>query len=305
MSIRGLTILLGILRQQRKSRIIPLYSLVFVLLTPLVVSARSPKAASVKSPAVNARSSVVVEASTGKILCGKNPNDRQPPASTAKLMTAIVVMEKGDLSRAVTVSKHAALVQPMKLGFKQGDRITIEDLLYAALIRSANDAAVVLAEAIAGSEARFVQMMNEKAAEIGALNTKFINATGLPGPHQYITVLDLARIMNYALRFPKLREIIGTPVAEFSTEKGTTLLLQSTNKLLGADQALIGGKTGYTARAGHCFVCAAERDNSTIIVALLGSPSRKQLWQETEQLIGRGFRIIATDRPSKMEQSKL
>ncbi len=298
MSIRGLNISLGVLHGQQKSRNVIFYTLAFLLLVSFFASPSTAKV-------VNARSAVVIEASTGRVLWGRNPNDRLPPASTAKLMTAIVVMEKGDLSKVVTVSRHAALVQPMKLGFKKGDRITIEDLLYAALIRSANDAAVVLAEAIAGSEASFVQLMNHKAAEIGATNTRFINATGLPGPHQYITVLDLAKIMNHALRYPKLKEIIGTPVAEFSTESGTTLLLQSTNKLLGSDQALIGGKTGYTARAGHCFVCAAERHNSTIIVAVLGSPSRKHLWEETEQLIGKGFRIIATDRPAKMQESKL
>ena len=245
------------------------------------------------------RAAVVMEASTGKILWAKNPDHRLPPASTAKLMTAILVLEKGDLSRMVTISKNASRVQPFKAGFKRGDRVTVEELLYAALLRSANDAAVALAEAVAGSEERFVLLMNQKAAEIGATHTKFINASGLPGPRQYITAADLSRIMKVALGYPKLKEVMGAPAVELSIENGATLFLKSTNKLLSSDEALIGGKTGYTARAGHCFVCAAEREKEIIIVAILGSPSRKRLWDEARELIGKGFQMItAAARPT-------
>ena len=181
------------------------------------------------------------------------------------------------------------LVCPRLRVFKKGDRVSVEQLLYAALIKSANDAAVALAEAVAGSEKDFVKLMNQKAISIGAENTSFSNSTGLPGPGQYITVLDLSTIMRYALGYPKLREIIGTPVAEISTEKGKKVLLKNTDKLLWSDRNLIGGKTGYTFEAGHCFVCAAERQNKRIIVALLKSPSRKLLWKEAEELIDKGF----------------
>jgi serine-type D-Ala-D-Ala carboxypeptidase (penicillin-binding protein 5/6) len=234
---------------------------------------------------INSRSAVVMDASTGEILYSKNPEQRLPPASTAKVMTAIVVMENENLSTVVTISKNASRVHPTKAGFKEGDRVTVEGLLYAALLRSANDAAVALSESVSGSEEEFVDLMNKKAISIGAMNTKFINATGLPGPGQHITAVDLSMIMKYAMRYTKLREIIGTPVAEVRTEKGKSLVLKNTDKLLGSDEKIIGGKTGYTDSAKHCFVCVAEKERKTVIVTLLGSRTRRGLWKETEKLI--------------------
>jgi serine-type D-Ala-D-Ala carboxypeptidase (penicillin-binding protein 5/6) len=242
---------------------------------------------------VFSRAAVVMDASTGKILYAKNPDLKCLPASTTKLMTAIVAIENKDLKDVVTISRNASLTPPHKAGLKAGDRVTVEELLYAALIGSANDAAVALAEAVAGSEARFVELMNRKAAAIGAIETKFINPNGLPGPGQHITASDLARIMNYSLRYPKLKEIIGTRVAEISTEKGKAIFLKNTNRLLWSDEDLVGGKTGFTQKARHCFVCAAERGNDTVLVALLGSPSRSYLWRESEILINKGFEVMA------------
>jgi D-alanyl-D-alanine carboxypeptidase (penicillin-binding protein 5/6) len=200
-------------------------------------------------------------------------------------MTAIVAIESENLAKVVTISKNASHAAPSKAGFKKGDRVTIEGLLYAALLESANDAAVALAEAMAGSEKRFVSLMNQKALAIGARDTKFINANGLPGSGQYTTALDLSKILNYALKIPRLREIIGTPEAQITTERGRLFYLRSTDKLLWSDEKVIGGKTGYTRKAGHCFVCAAQSESKTILVAVLGSPSRKNLWADTEKLI--------------------
>jgi D-alanyl-D-alanine carboxypeptidase (penicillin-binding protein 5/6) len=200
-------------------------------------------------------------------------------------MTAIVAVERENLSKVVTISKNASLAAPSKAGFKKGDRVTMEGLLYAALLESANDAAVAIAEAIAGSEKRFVSVMNQKALAIGAKDTKFINANGLPGRGQYTTALDLSKILNYALKIPKLREIIGTPEAQIATERGRIFYLRSTDELLWSDKKVIGGKTGYTQKAGHCFVCAAQREEKMILVAVLGSPSRKNLWADAEKLI--------------------
>jgi len=244
---------------------------------------------------VHTRSAVAMDASTGRILYAKNLNLRLPPASTTKLMTAVVVMENANLADVVTISRNASRVSPHKAGFKEGDRVTVEKLLYAALIGSANDAAVALAEAVAGSETRFVELMNKKAVEIGARDTRFINPHGLPGRGQYTTAFDLSKIMSYALMHPKLEEIIGTRVAEVSTENGNAIFLKNTNRLLWSDDDLVGGKTGYTHRARHCIVCAAERENATVIVALLGSPSRGDLWRESETLISKGFEVIGND----------
>src|SRR4030065_2685550 len=241
----------------------------------------------------HSRATVVMESSTGRILYAKNPNLRLPPASTTKLMTAIIVMEEANPWDVVKISKNVSLVSPLKAGFKEGDEVTVETLLYAALLRVSNDAAVALAEAVAGSEKRFVHLMNRKGEAMGLKDTKFINPHGLPGPDQHTTAFDLSIMMRYALRYPKLKEIIGTRVAEVSTARGKDLLLRNTNRLLWSDEDLIGGKTGYTRQARHCFVCAAEREKDTIIVALLGSPSRITLWKETETLIDKGFNIIA------------
>lgn len=238
---------------------------------------------------IQSRAAIAVDASTGKILYSKNQNRRLPPASTTKLMTAIVVLEKENLQRMVTISRNASRTAPSKLGLKPGDRITIDGLLYAALIGSANDAAVALAEAVAESESRFVQLMNQKALSIGARNTRFVNSSGLPGPGQHTTALDLSKILSYAMRYPKLREIIGTPEARITTERRRTFFLRNTDKLLWSDEKVIGGKTGYTRFARHCFVGAAQNETKTIIVAILGSPSRKNLWRETEKLISRNL----------------
>jgi len=244
---------------------------------------------------ITSQAAAVMDASTGRILYTKNSDCLLPPASTAKLMTAIMVMEKANLSDVVTISQKASRVHPFKVGLKKGDQVTVEGLLYAALLKSANDAAVALAEVVAGSEEYFVSLMNQKAVSIGAENTKFINATGLPGEGQYITASDLSRIMRHAMNYPKLKEILATPAAEVATERGKVISLRNTDKLLWSNEEIIGGKTGYTASAKHCFVCAAERNRKTIIVSLLGSPSRKNLWKEAKKLIEKGFQMLVHD----------
>ncbi len=259
----------------------------------LFICAALPSSAFAESTASQA--AVVMDASTGEILYGRNPSHLLPPASTAKLMTAIVVMEKANLSDIVTISQKASQAHPVKAGFRKGDKVTIEGLLYAALVKSANDAAVALAEAAAGTEECFVSLMNQKAASIGAVNTKFINATGLPGPGQYITAVDLSVLLKAAMSHPRLREILATPAAEVSTEKGKAIFLRNTDKLLWSDDEIIAGKTGYTYTAKHCLVFAAERNRKTIIVSLLGSPSRKNLWKEAKELTDKGFDIIARE----------
>ena len=268
----------------------PLWARLFFCLFVSIFSHSSAVAGVITSEAA-----VIMDASTGEILYGKNSDDLLLPASTAKLMTAIIVIEKADLSDTVTISPKASRTPSLKSGFKKGDKVTIEVLLYAALLKSANDAAVALSEAVAGSEDSFVSIMNQKSASLGATNTKFINATGLPGSGQHITASDLSRIMRVALNYPKLREILATPAAEVSTEKGKVIVLRNTDKLLSSDEEVIGGKTGYTYQAKHCFVFAAERNKKTIIVSLLGSPSRKNLWKEARELTDKGFLMIADD----------
>jgi len=241
---------------------------------------------------IQARAAVVMDAATGRVLYAKNPELRLLPASTTKLMTALVVIEKAKLTDIVTVSRRAASAPPTRAGLKAGDKVTIETLLYAALMKSANDAAVALAEGVAGSVEEFVALMNMKALAIGANNTHYINANGLPGEGQYITAYDLSKIMRHAIKYPVLKEILGTRITEIATETGKTMYIKNTNKLLWSDEDVLGGKTGYTNQARHCFVCAGERGNETLIVALLGSPRRDLLWKESEALMGVGAKVL-------------
>ncbi len=241
---------------------------------------------------IQSKAAVVMDAGTGRVLYAKNPELRLMPASTTKLMTALVVIEKANLKDVVTVSRKASNTAPTRAGLRAGDTVTIETLLYAALMKSANDAAVALAEGVAGSEEEFVQLMNRKALAIGANDTHFINANGLPGKGQYITAYDLTKIMRQAIKYPVLKEILGTRITEISTETGKTMFIKNTNKLLWSDEDLLGGKTGYTNQARHCFVSAGEKDKDTLIVALLGSPRRDLLWKETEELLGFGSRVL-------------
>lgn len=240
---------------------------------------------------VSARSALIMDASDGRVLFAKNPDLKQPAASTIKIMTAIVVSENANLDSVTTITSKAANQQPSKINLKKGDRIKIRELLYATLMESANDAATALAEAVAGSELKFVELMNRKALNIGATNTKYINANGLPGKGQYSTVSDLAKIMQYAIKIPVIKEILTTKVREISTEGGRTIFVRNTNRLLWADDDFQGGKTGFTRTARHCFVGASNKENKEIIISVLGAPSRPVLWSQSAMLFGRGSRI--------------
>lgn len=241
---------------------------------------------------IRSRAAIVMEASTGRILYGKNPNLRLLPASTTKLMTAMVALDRANPNDTVVISEKAASCSPVKARFRVGERVTVETLLNAVLIKSANDAAFALAEGVAGSEERFVQLMNEKVLALGMSDTKFVNATGLPMEGQYITVYDLARILRHALRYPLIKEIVATKVSRISTEDGREIFVKNSNKLLWSDDSVLGGKTGYTRAAKHCFVCASEQGGKTVITAILGATTNAQLWKESEHLMKKGFAIV-------------
>ena len=241
---------------------------------------------------IHSKAAVVIDASTGRVLYGKNPNLKLPPASTTKLMTAMIALDRLDLNQTVTISERASKVSPIKANLREGERVTVGTLLRAALIKSANDAAYALSEAVAGSEERFVELMNQKAAAIGMNDTRFINSTGLPEEDQYITAYDLAKMLRQALKYTFIREVLNTRTERIQTEDGRTIFLKNSNKLLWEDESVIGGKTGYTRVAKHCFVCASENEGESVIVSILGSPSRESLWTESEALISKGFNIL-------------
>ena len=221
------------------------------------------------------------------VLYEKNSSMRLPPASTTKLVTAMVAIDLLTPDQIVTVSKHAACTPSVSPHLRPGETFTVEDLLHIALIRSVNSAAIALAEAAAGSEEEFAKLMNEKVEKIGAMDTKFVNASGLPDEGiQYTTVYDLTLILKEALTYPLIKEIIGKKDMRVHSQEGRSLYVQSTDRMLWASDNMIGGKTGYTRAARHCFVGAIETDDGLVYTAVLGAKSRGALWANTGALMG-------------------
>lgn len=257
----------------------------------LVMSALSLPAP-VPAEEISAAAAVVIDASSERILYAKNPHLKLPPASTTKLVTAMVVLDRIHPDSIVTVSANAADVPSVAPHLRQNERITVRNLLHLALMRSVNGATVALAEAVAGSEDAFAALMNEKVQHIGAHNTRFINASGLPGPGQHITAFDLTKVMKEALTYPLIREIVSTRTKKVYTQGGRGLFVKNTNNLLWTDDDVVGGKTGYTKAARHCFVCAAQRGESMLITAVLGEAAREGLWEESTDLLAKGYDVV-------------
>jgi D-alanyl-D-alanine carboxypeptidase (penicillin-binding protein 5/6) len=243
---------------------------------------------------LTARAALLMDASTGRVLYQKEADLRLPPASTTKVMTAILTLESGHkLSESLTVSKDATRMPATKLYLRPGQTMTIEELLYGIMLASANDASIVLAEGIGGSVENFTELMTKKAHEIGATNSNFTNPHGLTAPDHYSTVRDLAILFRYAMRNALFREIIQT---KFSSVSSTAMVrkkmvprrisVRNHNRLLWDLDGALGGKTGYTVAAQKCFVGAVQRNGTTLIVSILGA---RDQWGDTKRLLGYGF----------------
>ncbi len=256
-------------------------SLTLCLLATLPYSASA-------GPSIPAKAWVIMDDS-GAIIDSRHPNARLAPASTVKLITSMVVLDLLCPDMPVTISKHAGKVHSIRPRLQAGEEMMVNDLLRLALMQSVNSAAVALAEAAAGSERDFVVMMNNKAREIGATNTLFANASGLPSGRQYTTASDLVLILKAALTYPLIREILSEKMAVITTRGGRDMFIENTNNLLWQDENMIGGKTGYTGTARHCFVGAVNTDNGPLFTVVLGARTRRSLWTSTEKLsaIGR------------------
>jgi D-alanyl-D-alanine carboxypeptidase len=236
---------------------------------------------------VSCRSVIFSDSTKVKRLYGKGVHDKVLPASTAKVMTALLVLEKLSLNEYVRVGKNAIYVQPTKINLKEGERYQVKDLLYAVLLKSANDAAVVLAEAVAGSEQEFVGMMNKRAGELGARRTKFANAHGLPSRKrvQYTTAYDMYMIFRGALRHTFFRSAIQLKYKTIRSKSGREIALKSHNKILFSDwKQKIYGKTGYTRAAGACFVGTLNAKGSTLIIGVFGCSNR---WRDIKRIVSR------------------
>lgn len=223
-------------------------------------------------PEVTAISWVLLDVASGEILDGENQDRSLPMASVTKMMTALVVRDRLDLEDRVRISPTAADTGEAEIGLVPGERWSVEDLLFAMLVRSGNDAAVALAEAAGGSVADFAELMNAKAESLGLTGSSFVNPHGLDADDHFATASDLARIGAAVLTDPVLAEMVRTRVVVFKdAPDGSARIAVNTNLLLGVYPGIIGIKTGFTGDAGKVLVAAVDTPQGLIVSAVMGS----------------------------------
>ncbi len=252
-------------------------------------AARKKKRVKARS-AVSAVSAVLVDTENNAYLYSKNIDRRVFPASTTKVLTAILALENLKLDDYVAASAKAVNVQQTKLSLNPGEQMKVRDLIYAILLKSANDAANVLAEAVAGNQGDFTAMMNARAAKIGAVNTRFANASGLPSSaEQYTTARDMMLILKEALKNPFFRKVITFKSRILYSKEGRRFYLKSHNKALFLNwKQNIYGKTGYTREAKSCFVGYFTKNNRQYIVAVFGCRKR---WEDIKYIVERYAKV--------------
>lgn len=240
------------------------------------------------APSVSGRAAVLIDAKSGKVLYDYNMNQSLPPASTTKIMTAILALEKAKLDDVVKVGVNPPLVEGTRVYLVEGEEVTLRELLYAMMVHSANDAALAIAEHIAGSKEEFAKMMNEKAKEIGCQNTSFVNPHGLSEEGHVASAHDLALMGQYAMKDEVFREVVITKVLDWEGQDWQTRLI-NINNLLWRQEGATGIKTGYTTEAKQTIVASATKGNQDLIAVVLGS-SGSNLWTDAQGLLDYGFK---------------
>ena len=243
---------------------------------------------SADEPNINSKSAVIYDRKTKKVLWGKDENLKRAMASTTKIMTAIIVLEKSNLEDIVSVSKKAASIGGSRLKLNYGDKIKVKDLLYGLMLRSGNDAAIALAEYVGGSVKDFVFLMNKKAKDLGLNNTNFVTPHGLDDINHFTTAYELAKLTDYALSNEMFEKIVGTKETVISINN-TLRNIHNTNELLGNLQGVNGVKTGFTNNAGRCLVTSCTRNDNQIITVVLGADTKKQRTKDSITLIEYAF----------------
>ncbi len=252
-------------------------------------------------PNINSPTAILIDSETGRVLYEKDIDKKMYPASTTKIMTAILCIEKGNLQDIVTIGNNPPLIEKgsSQIYLVPEEQLTLEQLLYALMLESANDAAVAIAEHISGSVEEFAKLMNDKAKELGAINTNFVNPHGLPDDNHYTTARDLALIARHGMTLPTFRDVVKTvkytipqtnkqPKRDYITNSNKSIW--TINKKYHYEYA-IGIKTGYTMKAKNCFVSAAQKDGMELISVLLGkeTTSESNIYTETKELFEYGF----------------
>ncbi len=255
----------------------------------------SVRTAASQQPLLTARIALLVDPVTGQVYLAQNAGIETPMASTTKIMTALVAISFGNLDQRITVGADAAALSGTEAsvaGLQQGETYTLRELLYALLLPSGDDAAVAIADGIAGSQDRFVRLMNLEAALLGLGHTHYADVHGLDAPGHYTTARDLAALTEVALRSPVVAQVVATPVYTVTANAAhgahtwkTTDLLLSTERYPG----VLGVKTGFTGGAGYCLVFTATRPYGRLLGVVLGEPNEQARFDDAAALLAWGF----------------
>lgn len=274
--------------------------LCFLLTVPLAVTAFSAEGETVTAE-ITAKSAILMEMSTGKILLSKNPEERLPPASVTKIMTLLLVMEAIDsgkiaLEDTVTASSNAASKGGSQIWLKEGEQMTVHELLKATAVASANDACTALGEYIAGDETAFVVMMNERAKSLGMVNTNFENCSGLDdtAENHYSSAHDIAIMSCELMHHEKIKEY--TTIWMDSLRGGKTELV-NTNRLVRFYEGTTGLKTGTTSKAGYCVSATAQRNGMELVAVVMGSDNSNERFEDAKKMLNWGFANYSVYQP--------
>ncbi len=274
---------------------------IYLIFITILIILYPIKVYSEESLAENAKSAIMIESSTGKIIYEKNSHEKLPMASMTKMMTLLLIMENIDnnnlkWTETITASEHASSMGGSQIFLQPGEEMTVEDLVKGICIGSGNDASVAMAERIGGSEENFVKMMNDKAKKLGLKDTNFINACGLDADNHYSSAYDMAMIAKELVKYKKILEYTGTYEDYLRKNTPNSFWLVNTNKLVRYYNGVDGLKTGYTKEAGYCITTTAKKNNMRLISVVMGEPSSKIRNSETTELLDYGFNTYRMDK---------
>lgn len=235
-------------------------------------------------PAVAAESVIVVDLDSGRNLYAKNADSVRAVASTQKIITALCVLDAGNIDKAVIIQPEDTACEPTKLYLKPGERYTRRELLKVLMVKSANDVARALARDVGGSVAGFSNLMNQKCAQLGMRNSHFVNPHGLTEPGQYSTARDMAIATKVAYRSPLIRSFVSTKAFTFTYNNGRTRTIENTNKLLKSVAYCDGMKTGTTNASGRCLISTGSLNGRSVACVVLKS-NTPNVWSDSEKLM--------------------
>lgn len=242
-------------------------------------------------PGISAQTAIMIEAKSGEVLYEKNADEKAYPASITKILTALLAIENGDLDKKVKISPNASGVEGSSIYLEVGEKIALRDLVYGLMLRSGNDAAIAISEEIGGSKDQFVAMMNNRAKELGAVNTHFANPNGLHDPDHYTTARDMALIAQAAMKNEEFRKVAAAKSWETNRGEGKYNYFYNKNKVVYQYDGGNGIKIGYTKAAGRTLVASSERDGMVLICVVMNAPN---WFQDTYQLMDYAYSQYVT-----------